>query len=120
MPCDPHPEDPLSRFYANLTTQGPGQADVVAYLNAAGRVAYVSPTLKGCTVIYHEDLSAQEELAAALSRHFRCPALLMMAYNDTILLYHLYVERRANRRLRLQPPRRTRPRRVRRVRRVGK
>lgn len=82
----------MSRFYANLTVQGPEQADVATYLTAAARVAYVSPTIKACTVIYHEDLGEQEDLTAAVSRHFHCPALLVMAYNDTILLYQLYAD----------------------------
>lgn len=80
----------LSRFYANITLQGPDQPDVVAWLNARGVVAYVSPAVKAATVVYHEDLAAQEGLAAGLSAHFHCPALLAMCYNDTILLYHLY------------------------------
>jgi hypothetical protein len=82
----------MSRFYANITLRGPGQSDVVAYLTARGAVAYVSPTVKSGTVVYHQDLSAQEDLASALSAHFYCPALLVMGYDDAILLYHLYAD----------------------------
>lgn len=81
----------MSRFYANITLQGPDQRDVVARLNAAHQVAYVAPTVKGSTVVFHEDLGRQEELAGALSEHFACPALLVMNYAGTVLLYHLYV-----------------------------
>jgi len=60
-------------------------------MNGQGHVAYVAPTLKGPAVIYHQDLSGQEGLAATLSAHFQCPALLVMTYNETVLLYQLYV-----------------------------
>ena len=79
----------VSRFYANITLHGPAPAAVVAYLNARGAVAYVSPAAKAATVVYHQDLSTQEDLAVGLSAHFGCPALLAMCYDDTILLYHL-------------------------------
>lgn len=81
----------MAGFYANITLQGPDQGDVVAYLRTQGRVAYVSPAVKSCTVVFHEDLSSQEDLASALSAHFSCPALLVMDYGGSILLYQLYV-----------------------------
>ena len=77
-------------FYANITLQGPEQDEVVAFLKARGLVAYVSPPAKGCTVVFHEDLGSQEPLAAGLSSHFRCPALLVMGYGEAVLLYQLY------------------------------
>ena len=81
----------MSKFYANITLDGPPQADVASYLNSRGVHAYVSPTLKTATVVYGEDLSAQEDLASSLSGRFHCPALLVMNYGDTVLLYQLYV-----------------------------
>jgi hypothetical protein len=81
----------MSRYYANITLSGPAQEDVVGFLKRRGRVAYVSPTLKSCTVVFHEDLGSQEATAAELSAHFRCPALLVMDYGETVLLYQLYV-----------------------------
>jgi len=80
----------VSDFYANITLQGPTQSEVVAFLNAAREVAYVSPTLGGATVVYAEDFSAQENLAAELSRRFRCPALLVLTCGVPVLLYQLY------------------------------
>jgi hypothetical protein len=80
----------VSRFYANITLQGPSQREVVDYLRAQGTVAYVAPEVKSCTVVFHEDLGGQESLAAGLSARFRCPALLVMDYGGTILLYQLY------------------------------
>jgi hypothetical protein len=82
----------MSGYYANITVHGPTQKDVVAFLNGEGHPAYVAPTVKGNTVVFHEDLGAQERLAAALSTHFACPALLVMAYGEAVLLYELYVK----------------------------
>ncbi len=81
----------LSRYYANITTHGPDQPALLAWLNGQRHCAYVAPTLKGRTVIYHEDLSRQEALAAMLSGRFQCPTLLVMTFNETILLYQLYI-----------------------------
>src|SRR5687767_12067056 len=82
----------MAGYYANITLHGPGQKEVVAFLGGSGQPAYVAPTVKQNTVVFHEDLGAQERLAAALSAHFGCPALLVMAYGDTVLLYELYVK----------------------------
>ena len=84
------PPAPRRESYANITLQGPAQQQVVESLNRAGRVAYVSPTVRNCTVIFHEDLTAQEEIASSLSAEFHCPSLLAMGYIGTILLYELY------------------------------
>ena len=81
----------MSGFYANITVQGPTQEQVVAWLRERIVVAYVSPTHHTSTVIYHEDLGGQESLAARLSSHFHCPALLVMDYGGKVLLYQLYV-----------------------------
>jgi hypothetical protein len=80
----------MATYYANITLRGPAQREVVSILNHAGHVAYVSPTLKRCTVIFHQDLGAQERLAAELSAHIHCPAVLVMAFGESILLYELY------------------------------
>jgi hypothetical protein len=81
----------MAGHYANITLQGPRQDEVVLYLNETGYVAYVTPASKGCTVVYHQDLSTQETLAEGLAAHFRCPALLVMDYGGKVLLYQLYV-----------------------------
>ena len=81
----------MSGYYANISLHGPAQGDLAAYLKAAGHIAYVAPTVKGNTVVFHEDLGAQERLAATLSQHFHCPALLVMAYGEAVLLYELYL-----------------------------
>jgi hypothetical protein len=80
----------LPRYYANITLDGPDATDVAAYLTSHRVMAYVAAAPKAKTVVFHEDLSAQEQVAAGLSGHFRCPALLVMDYGGTVLLYHLY------------------------------
>lgn len=79
----------MAHYYANITLHGPSQADVVEILRGGGHSAYVAPALGGA-VVFHADLGAQERLAAALSAHFRCPALVVMGYGESILLYELY------------------------------
>src|SRR5687767_6406475 len=81
----------MSRFYANITLQGPSQEELAAFLTRRGHVAYISPAVKGAAVVFHEDLGSQEALASELSAHFHCPALLVMDYGGMILLYQRYV-----------------------------
>ena len=77
--------------YANITLQGPAQDDVVAHLKSRGVAAYISNSVRGATVIFHEDLASQEPLAADLSAMFDCPALVVMTYGQRVLLYQLYL-----------------------------
>jgi hypothetical protein len=84
----------MSTYYANIALKGPAQHDVLAFLKAHGDVAYVSPVVKESLVVFHQDLSTQEDLAARLSAEFICPALLVMNYGQGILLYHLYQDGR--------------------------
>lgn len=79
-----------SNSYANIVLQGPHETDVVTALNGAGRVAYVAGA-GASTVVMHEDFDRQEALAAELSARFQCPALLVMVFGGTVLLYQLYV-----------------------------
>lgn len=81
----------MSAFYANITLQEPDTADVVELLRQQGVWAYVSPGPKRTTVIFPEELAAQENLAAMLSQRLSCPALVVMSYGEAILLYQLYV-----------------------------
>lgn len=81
----------MPRYYANITLDGPAAAEVARFLTSRRIVAYVAAAPKSKTVVFHEDLGAQEQTAGALSAHFRCPALLVMDYGGTVLLYHLYV-----------------------------
>jgi hypothetical protein len=76
--------------YANITLAGPAQVDIVARLKQLGVVAFVSPTVRNFTVVFHEDLASQEPLAADLSEHFSCPALVVMTYATRVLMYVLF------------------------------
>jgi hypothetical protein len=81
----------MAGYFANITVRGPAQQAVVSFLKKHGVVAYVSPTVKESTVIWHEDLASQEPLAAALSCDLGCPALVVMGYGEAVLMYTLYV-----------------------------
>lgn len=76
--------------YANITLAGPTQAQVVTYLKSLGTVAFVAPSVKQFTVIFHEDLASQEPLAADLSARFSCPVLVVMTYATRVLMYVLF------------------------------
>jgi len=80
----------VTSTYANLTLLGPAHADVVALLKQLGTVAYVSPTHRRATVVFHEDWASQEPVAVEVSRRLACPALLVMAFAGRVLLYQLY------------------------------
>ena len=81
----------MGAFYANITLQGPTQEDVATALREQGVRAYVAPTVRNATVVFHEDMAGQEQLAAELSARFECPALVVMSYGEGILLYTLFV-----------------------------
>ena len=81
----------MAGYYANITTQGPAPDAVAAFLNGRGTIAFVAPGQRDCTVVFQEDLAAQEQLGVELSAHFQCPALVVMGYSEAVLLYHLYV-----------------------------
>ena len=80
----------MAGYYANITVRGPAQGAVVDFLKKQGVIAYVSPTVKGCTVVWHEDLAGQEPLAASLSADLNCTALVVMGYGEAVLMYTLY------------------------------
>lgn len=80
----------MNRFYSNITVQGCQSREVVSWLNEHGHVTYVTPTFRAGTVVFQSDLAGQEELASMLSGHFMCPALLVMGFAGSILMYHLY------------------------------
>jgi hypothetical protein len=76
--------------YSNITLAGPDQEVIGAHLKERAIVAYLSPTVRGATVVWHEDLSSQESIACELSAALSCPALLVMIYGQQVLLYQLY------------------------------
>lgn len=92
----PHPPDPHEgTYYANIALRGPEQAAVCAYLAAMFRDAYVSPLIRGVTVVYDREGENQNpvqigQLAAQLSGDHECPALAALVHNSAVLWYRLY------------------------------
>jgi hypothetical protein len=87
----------LGSFYTNIALKGPAQAEVLAYLRAQGRDAYVAPTVDTVTQVY--DLASESQdpriltaLAADLSHAFACPALAALVHDDDFLVYALVVD----------------------------
>jgi hypothetical protein len=81
----------MTDFYANVILLGPSTNRVVGYLRNKGSVGYLTPGGAGTTVIFHEDLAGQEDVATGLSSAFACPAMLGMVFGRSVLLYHLYI-----------------------------
>jgi hypothetical protein len=84
----------MGSFYTNYTLRGPDQPVVAAAL--AGRSALVAPMSNGCVTVFDEQSDEQDqeaigELAARLSRQFRCPVLAVLNHDDDIFCYQLYL-----------------------------
>jgi hypothetical protein len=79
----------MGSFSGNVTLRGPQQVAVAAYLDREGRAAYVSPTVGQAAVVY-DVAEGDAALAAALSRVFTCPALVVRVHDSDILQYELY------------------------------
>lgn len=87
----------MGAFYVNTTVYGPAQGELAAGLS--DRPAFVSPTVRRCTLILDEscDSQSQEEIisfTAVLSYRFRCPALSVLVHDDDVLFYRLHREGR--------------------------
>ena len=87
----------MGAFYVNTTVYGPAQGELAAALS--DRVAFVSPTVRRCTLILDEacESQSQEEIisfSAVLSYRFRCPVLSVGVHDDDALFYWLHREGR--------------------------
>jgi hypothetical protein len=85
----------VGNFYTNLTTVGPSQDELLAFLREKRRAAYVSPTIDGVTVIYDRDADEQriEDLhavGAIVTEKFRCQALSALVHDDDVLFVAAY------------------------------
>src|SRR5262245_31164062 len=84
----------MGNFYVNHTVRAPQQA-VVALLKKEGRTAYVSPTIKGYTVVYdrdcdHQNTFAINDLGLALSKSLSSPVVAFLNHDDDILYYWVF------------------------------
>jgi len=87
----------MGAFFVNTTVYGPAQGELAAGLS--DRSAFVSPTVRRCTLILDEacDSQSQEEIisfSAVLSYRFRCPVLSVLVHDDDALFYWLHREGR--------------------------
>ncbi len=83
-------------FYTSITLRGPEQRQLVSYLSAMLRTAYVSPSTGGVTVVYDRESENQAippmgQFVGQLSGDFQCPALVALLHDGAFLWYRLYV-----------------------------
>lgn len=83
----------MGNFYTNYTLRGPSQLEVAAALE--GRLAVVTPQIRGSLVVFDEasDDQDQEEIAkvgAWLSSEFQCPILTVLNHDDDVLWCQLH------------------------------
>jgi hypothetical protein len=87
----------MGNFYTNITVMGPSQEEVVDYLRATRRDAYVSPTTNWVVVVYDRECEMQDErilsrLAADISKTLRCVTWAVLNHDDDLLWYELFKE----------------------------
>ncbi len=78
----------MGAFYRNIALRGPSQSEVADWLRTLRQEAYVSPTVRGITVVYPTWRSP--ELAAQLSKDFVCPAIFAYVSDSDYLQYYLF------------------------------
>lgn len=86
----------MGAYYCNFTLRGPSQEEIVALLQEEGYEAFVSPTVRGRTVVYERESSNLESADVAavgilLSEKLKCPALAVINADDDELWIGLYL-----------------------------
>ncbi len=84
----------MGNFYVNHTVRAP-QDRVVAVLQAEDRIAFVSPTVDGYTIVCDQECDSQDETAIVrlgrrLSARLDSPVLAVLNHDDDILCYWLF------------------------------
>jgi hypothetical protein len=86
----------MGNFYKNVTVLGPSQADVVGVLERHARIAYVTPSHQGITVVFDREVDAAGgpaelgDIALTLSQDLACTTIAAAVYDDDVLLLALY------------------------------
>ena len=84
----------MGHFYTNVTVKGRDQTTVARAIARMRRVAGVSPTVNGMTVVFDRESEKQDGSACpfveALTRELDCLALYVTNHDDSVLYYRLY------------------------------
>jgi hypothetical protein len=84
----------MSRFYNNITVQGPPREDIINTLRTLSRRAFLSPTRDGRTVVYPDcgdQYDSQiQSLTGRLTDHLKCIALAVTNHDDDTFWYGLF------------------------------
>jgi len=85
----------VGNFYTNFALRGPTQDQIVEFLRAQQRTAYVTPTVSGITVVCDErcdeqDFAVIEEFGLKLSESLACALLAVLNHDDDVLFYWLF------------------------------
>jgi hypothetical protein len=85
----------MGLFYSNLTVYRPARSALQAELRRLKREAFLSPTLRGHTVVFdkamdEQDSKAIEWLGKAVTRALACSALAAMLHDDDVLYLWLF------------------------------
>lgn len=85
----------MGSFYTNVTVRVADEQAVGQHLAGKGRSAFVSRAEGSALVVFERESEDQDyavlcDVAADLSKNFKCVALAVMNHDDDVLLYTLY------------------------------
>ena len=84
----------MGHFYTNATLKGATHDDIVKAIQRMGRIAGVSPTVRGLTVVFDQKSERQNGSAypflKSLTKKLGCIALYVTNHDDSVLYYRLY------------------------------
>src|SRR5262245_54674327 len=85
----------MGLFYSNLTVYRPARSALQSELRRLKRAAFLSPTLRGHTVVFdkamdEQDSKAVERLGKAVTKALSCSALAAVLHDDNVLYLWLF------------------------------
>jgi hypothetical protein len=85
----------MGLFYTNITLYKAQQHKVASLLNKLNRTAYISPPVRGFTVVYDketedQDLDVLMKLAVKITKKLKCVALASLVIDSDVYIYCLY------------------------------